>query len=39
MRKRMYNYLTGYCNFQKRTLDLLDYPNLEKLAADYGFKK
>lgn len=35
---RMYHFLTLYCDFQKETLDLLNYKNLKRLAQDYGYK-
>lgn len=39
MKSRVYRYLIFACQFNRSTLDLLNDANLEKLAAEKGFKK
>jgi hypothetical protein len=36
-RQRIYRYLMDAHNFQARTLSLLSYKNLKRLALDYGY--
>jgi hypothetical protein len=36
---RMYHFLMNAHQFQERTLDLLTYKNLKRLALDYGWNE